>query len=325
MPRLGNTGLPITPVGIGLAALGRPGYINLGHGDDLQYNYDPGAMEHRTLEVLDAAWNNGIRYFDTARSYGRGEEFLGAWLKSRRIDPAAVTVGSKWGYTYTADWQVQAKAHEIKEHSLPVLRRQWKESATLLGDYLDLYQIHSATLDSGVLEKSAVLNELVRLKTEGIHIGLSLSGPEQGTTLRRAMEVTIDGVPVFEAVQATWNLFEPSVGAALQEAHGAGFGVVIKEALANGRLTDRNAMDPLSILRREALALDTTVDSLALAAAIAQPFADVVLSGAMTVNQLLSNLNARDLNLEKATLARLGELSQTSDSYWAERKKMEWN
>jgi aryl-alcohol dehydrogenase-like predicted oxidoreductase len=327
MPTLGSTGLYVTPMGIGLAAMGRPGYINLGHGDDLKHDYSPAAMERRAHEVLDAAWAGGIRYFDAARSYGRGEEFLGTWLTNRKIDPVSVTVGSKWGYTYTAGWQVQAVAHEVKEHSLAVLRRQRKESAAFLGDYLDLYQIHSATFDSGVLENAEVLNELVRIKTEGIHIGLSLSGPEQGATLRRAMEIKIDGVRVFEAVQATWNLLEPSAGPALSEAHDSGMGVIIKEALANGRLTGRNTnlSGDFTLLQREAAVLNMSIDCLVLAVTIAQPFVDVVLSGAVTVEQLFSNLAALKLKVNESTIDRLKQLAKPANVYWAERKRLEWN
>jgi len=105
-----------------MAALGRPGYINLGHAEDLGSNYDMAAMERHAHEVLDAAWKAGVRYFDAARSYGDGERFLGSWLCLRAISPQSVTVGSKWGYTYTADWRVDAEVHEVKEHSLPVLQ-----------------------------------------------------------------------------------------------------------------------------------------------------------------------------------------------------------
>ena len=63
-----------------------------------------------------------------------------------------MVVCSKWGYTYTADWKIDAEAHEVKEHSLAVLQRQRRESQSNLGLYLDLYQIHSATIESGVLE-----------------------------------------------------------------------------------------------------------------------------------------------------------------------------
>ena len=104
-----------------MAALGRPGYINLHHGQDLGHESGEAAMEHRAHDVLDTAWKIGIRYFDVARSYGRGEQFLGSWIRSRSISRSAVTVGSKWGYTYMADWKIQAQSHEIKSHTLATL------------------------------------------------------------------------------------------------------------------------------------------------------------------------------------------------------------
>src|SRR5258708_21171148 len=186
----GDTRLMVSRIGLGMAALGRPGYINLGHAQDLARNYDVQAMEQRAYEVLDAAWDAGIRYFDAARSYGLGEQFLGNWLKSRAISTESVTVGSKWGYTYTANWKIEAHAHEVKEHSLATLERQWPESRALLNSYLTLYQIHSATKERGILENQDVLQKRAQPNSEGIYIGLTLSGPIQGETWRRPMQIT---------------------------------------------------------------------------------------------------------------------------------------
>src|SRR5512147_1515026 len=97
---LGTTNVTASRLGLGMAALGRPGYINLGHGEDLGAARDVPGMEANSSRVLDAAWAAGIRYFDAARSYGLGEAFLGRWLQVHAVPPAAVTVGSKWGYTY---------------------------------------------------------------------------------------------------------------------------------------------------------------------------------------------------------------------------------
>ena len=83
MRTLGATGLPVSPLGLGLAALGRPGYINLGHHGDVG-DTDVDAMERHAHEVLDAAYEGGVRYFDAARSYGRGEAFLASWLEAPR-------------------------------------------------------------------------------------------------------------------------------------------------------------------------------------------------------------------------------------------------
>jgi aryl-alcohol dehydrogenase-like predicted oxidoreductase len=325
----GDTRLMVSRIGLGMAALGRPGYINLGHAQDLACTYDVKAMEQRAYEVLDAAWDAGVRYFDAARSYGLGEQFLGAWLSSRAISADSVAVGSKWGYTYTADWKIETQAHEIKDHSLATLERQWPESVAFLNGYLKLYQIHSATAESGVLENRRILEKLGRLKGDGIRIGLSLSGSEQGKTLRKAIEVTVDGSPLFDSVQATWNLLEPSVGTALTEASAAGMGVMIKEALANGRLTDRNS-EPgfgpkLELLRIEAQKLGASVDALVLATCLNQPFVDLVLSGATNVEQLHSNVQAGSVKIDGDTMSRLSALAEPPDRYWATRSKLPWN
>ena len=78
--------------GLGLAALGRPGYINLGHADDLNRDYDVDAMQQHAHRVLDTAWESGVRYFDAARSYGKAEIFLGSWIRDRGIDVGAISV-----------------------------------------------------------------------------------------------------------------------------------------------------------------------------------------------------------------------------------------
>lgn len=326
---LGGTGLAVSRIGLGMAALGRPGYINIGHADDLGRGYDVDAMQARASAVLDAAWAAGVRYFDAARSYGRGEEFLARWLTTRAIDPAEVVVGSKWGYVYTAGWRADADKHEVKDHSRANLVRQAGESRAILGPHLDLYQIHSATIDSGVLEDPAVLGELARLKGEGLRIGLSLSGPRQAEALRQAMEVRPDGVRLFDVVQATWNLLEPSAGPALAEAHALGLGVIVKEAMANGRLAPRNDdpafADRRRLLEAEAARLGTTLDALAIAAVLARPWADVVLSGAAASEQLLSNLAALSVPWDPEAESHLDPIAEGPAEYWSIRARMPWN
>jgi aryl-alcohol dehydrogenase-like predicted oxidoreductase len=327
---LGQSGLVVSRLGLGLAALGRPGYINLGHADDLAHDYAIPAMERHSHSVLDAALAAGVRYFDAARSYGRAESFLASWLAARGLPADAVTVGSKWGYTYTAGWRPDADQHEVKEHSPAVLRRQFGESLALLGSRLNLYQIHSATLESGVLDDPVVLSELDRMKTaHRLRIGLSVSGPRQTDTLRRALAVTVSGVRLFDTVQATWNVLEPSVGPTLAEAHAAGLGVIVKEALANGRLTRRNTdsafAEQLWLLQEEAERLGTEIESLALSAVLAQPWADVVLSGAATLEQLRNNVGATAVRLDEAAERRLATLAEEPEAYWRTRAGLAWN
>ena len=301
-------------LGIGLAALGRPGYLNLGHHVDLGTNKTVDALRAQTFAVLDAATAAGVRYLDAARAYGRAEEFLGAWLSER--NPREVVVGSKWGYVYTADWQIDADPPEVKHHDVDTFRRQLEETRALLGDRLALYQIHSATPDSGVLEDDAVLDALRDLRADGVAVGLTGSGPSQEDTIDRARELGI-----FDAVQATWNLHERSAGAALTRAHDAGMDVIVKEALANGRLSPRGA-DPA--LRAVAAELGAGEDAVALAAVLAQPFADVVLSGAATPEALESNLAATALALSADALEALSALEEEPKRYWAARGELAW-
>jgi aryl-alcohol dehydrogenase-like predicted oxidoreductase len=311
---LGRTGLRVTRIGLGLAALGRPGYINLGHAGDLAGHTDVASMERGAHAVLDAAYAGGVRYFDAARSYGKAEAFLGSWLSQRGLGRDDVTVGSKWGYTYTADWRVDAEVNEVKDLSAANFRRQLAETRELLGDHLCLYQIHSATLESGVLDDRSVLDELAALRATGVFIGLSTSGPEQAATIERAIEAG-----GFDSVQSTFNLLERSAGPALAAAHAAGMGVIIKEALANGRLTERGDVPALLTAAREAGA---TPDALALAAVLAQPWVDVVLSGATTVPELESNLRALATEVDVGTFDGLTEHPVT---YWHERSELPWN
>jgi len=322
--RLGATALTVTPIGLGLAALGRPAYIDLGRADDLGDDRTVRAMRRRCHRVLDAAFEAGIRYLDAARSYGRAEEFLGSWLGARGLPEGAITVGSKWGYVYTGEWRLDAPVHEVKEHSLATLRRQLEESGSLLGDRLALYQIHSATLESGVLEDGEVLAELDRLRHESLVIGLTVSGPRQGDVIRRAMDAEVDGVNPFQTVQATWNLLERSAGPALAEAHDAGWGVIVKEALANGRLTSHGAATDRQLLERVGAAHGATADQVALAAALAEPWASVVLSGAVSVDQLRSNAGAVSLGLTEDDRRELAKLVNPAEEYWRARAALPW-
>jgi aryl-alcohol dehydrogenase-like predicted oxidoreductase len=319
--RLGSTELVVSRLGLGLAALGRPAYITLGRQRDFGVDRSVAELERRCHQMLDTAYAAGIRYVDAARSYGLAENFLGTWLKTRDAPTEAVTVGSKWGYTYVGSWRLDAPVHEVKELSVGTLRRQFTESRELIGDPLRLYQIHSATLESQVLDNADVLRELVQLRRSGLAIGLTVTGPNQADVIRRALRVTIDGVNPFQSVQATWNLLEPSAGAALAEAKARGWAVIVKEALANGRLTERADGAHVTALTTAAAACHSTIDAFAIAAALSQPWVDVVLLGAVTVEQLESNLNAIALESQPRDWPEIAELPT---DYWARRSTLPW-
>jgi aryl-alcohol dehydrogenase-like predicted oxidoreductase len=321
-------------LGLGLAALGRPGYVTLNHASDLGGSYDPSTMEAHAHAVLDAAFDAGIRYIDAARSYGRAEEFLATWLRKQEITPSEVVIASKWGYTYTAGWSTSATQHEVKDHSLAAFERQLAESTERLGRYLSLYQIHSVTAESKTLEDDALIDAIARLRERGIRAGLSVSGAGQDVAIRRSLEVRRDGQRVFDSVQATWNLLERGAERALEDAHAAGMKVVVKESLANGRLTgeagrgkgEEGVLSPLvARIRAVAAGRGTTIEMLALAAALARPWADVVLTGAATVGQIQANVAALALTYDHELDEQLRSVAIDSGEYWRARTLFSWN
>jgi aryl-alcohol dehydrogenase-like predicted oxidoreductase len=319
--RLATATTPTCHIGLGLAAVGRPGYINLGRDHDLGEDRSVDALRARTHELLDAAYAQGVRYFDAARSYGRSEEFLADWLKSRP-DVDDVVIGSKWGYTYTADWTTDAEQHEVKDHTLATYERQRAETAALLGDRLDLYQIHSVTPDSPALTDKELHAKLAEAAAQGLSIGFSTSGPAQADAIRAALAVTVDGEPLFRTVQSTYNVLETSAAPALAEAHDAGLTVIVKEGMANGRLAAEHAPDAVRAIAEET---GLGADAVALALILRQPWAGVVLSGAATSAQLASNLHAAVVDLDEDHLTRLAALAEDPDVYWERRGQLPWH
>ncbi|QQZ53129.1 aldo/keto reductase [Streptomyces microflavus] len=312
---------PTAHIGLGLAAVGRPGYINLHRDRDFPEGREVEDLRARTHELLDAAYAQGVRYVDAARSYGLAEEFLGEWLDARPSFTDLV-VGSKWGYTYTADWSTEAEAHEVKDHSLATFERQRAETRELLGDRLDLYQIHSLTPDSPALADKELHERLAALSAEGVAVGFSTSGPHQADAIRAALALTVDGNPLFRTVQATYNALETSAAPALAEAHEAGLTVIVKEGMANGRLAGEEAP---AVFREIAADAGVGGDAVALALVLHQPWAGVVLSGAATVTQLAGNLHAPVVGLDEEQRDRLDALVEEPESYWRHRAALPWH
>ena len=313
-------------IGLGLAALGRPAYLTDGRDHDLGSARSVEDMRARTADVLDAAYAGGVRYVDAARSYGRAEEFLADWLSSRP-DTTDVEVASKWGYRYVGDWRMNAKAHEIKEHTLQAFTAQLRETRALLGDRLDLYQVHSMTEDSPVLGDAELQHALGELRDEGVRLGLSTSGPRQADVIRAALDLQVNGAHLFSSVQATWNLLETSSGTALSEAHDAGVSVVIKEVFANGRLAPGSTDTSPGVQKASRLAAELQIglDQLAVAVALQQPWMPRVLSGAVTVSHVRSHLAGSEIDLPPQLADELTGESEDPIRYWAARSQREWS
>jgi aryl-alcohol dehydrogenase-like predicted oxidoreductase len=309
----------VNRIALGLAALGRPAYINLGRDGALPAERDVESMRAATFAVLDDAYAAGIRHVDVARSYGRSEEFLAGWLAERGHD--GVEVSSKWGYAYVGDWRLDADVHEVKEHSAARFAAQWAETLALLGERVGLYQVHSLTVDSPLFTDEPLVEALAELSANGVAVGFSTSGPAQADAIERAFALEVAGQPVFSAVQSTWNLLEPSAGPALAAAHAAGKRVLVKETLANGRL----AVEAPKVVRDIAAAHGVGPDAVAVAAVLAQEWAGTAVIGPVSPAQLEANLRATTVGLGAADRDALTGLAEEPGAYWRHRSSLAWD
>ena len=310
-------------IGLGLAALGRPGYINIGHDNDLGSDKSKASMRDYCHQVLDFAYSNGVRYFDTARVYGDAEEFLSSWI--RKQSQFNGFVGSKWGYEYLANWEVNADKHERKDHSAAFLKQQWVETRMNLGKNVDLYHIHSVTPDSSVLDDPTVIKELESIKKNGLEIGISTSGPEQKKTIEKFLKIN-EKLKLFSFLQSTVNILEQSCIPILKEAHNQKINIIAKEVFSNGLLTNANKdyhQEQLQNLQNIAKEIDLTLEQISYLWVYQLPFIKIILTGASTVSQLQENLNC--LKKLNTTIPNLDNLNLSVEDYWSTRKSLSWN
>lgn len=317
---------PTTQIGLGLAALGRPEYINIR--EDNSIDKSEIAFKNNAFSVLNDAYKLGIRYFDTAPSYGKGEAFLKEW--NTTTNHSDVVLGTKWGYTYVANWELGFSGkHEIKEHSLNKLTEQWQVSKKMLPK-LKYYQVHSATFESGILESNNVLQELYSIKKEtDLQIGITTSGTNQAEVIEAAMNIKIQKEPLFDSFQVTYNIFEQSTFSVLSKLIKSAKTVIIKEALANGRVFENEKFPEYQkhycILNELSNKYKVGTDAIVLRFIIDYLQPTYVLSGASNSKQLLQNLMALNFNLTQEELKLLSSLKVPSETYWNERNALTWN
>lgn len=315
-----------TKIGLGLAALGRPEYINIR--TDASIDKSEEAFKNNAFSVLDEAYRFGVRYFDTAPSYGKGEAYLEEWHAVNTYSD--VILGTKWGYTYMANWELgyQGK-HEVKEHSLEKLDEQWQVSKAMLPN-LKYYQVHSATFESGVLENQGVLNQLHNIKKEtGLHIGMTTSGANQKEVIEAALKVNINGDQLFDSFQVTYNVFEQSTFSVLKDVLSKGKKVIIKEALANGRVFKnekfRHYTEVYQVLEQLSNKHRVGIDAIALRFVMEGLQPTYVLSGASDSSQLKENLSALNFELNSEEIKSLKALEVSPELYWNERSALNWD
>ena len=315
----------ILKIGLGTAAIGRPQYINIRQKVTTEFSLN--TFRQKGMEMLDTAYRQGIRYFDTAPGYGMAEQLLMDWVKEK--DDATIEIATKWGYTYVANFESTATQHELKEHSLAKLNEQWGQSKILL-PLLCTYQIHSATFETGVLENKKILNRLAELKNKhGILMGLSTTGENQVAVIKKALDVEVEGVSLFDVFQVTYNVFDQSLATISDQLKKQNKRLVIKEAMANGRVFPNEKYIHYAAaykkLNELAEKYGVGIDAIALRFCMDSIPVFKVLSGAANEQHLSGNLRVSQFELEENEIGILKKLRITPAKYWNERKQLGWN
>lgn len=311
--QLGRSGLTVSVVGLGCNNFGGKA-INADSGTV----YGLMGLEE-TRAVVDAAFDAGITFFDTADVYGAGgsEEQLGQIFKSRRQQ---VILATKWG-------SGMENRNDIAWGSRRYIRQACEASLKRLDtDYIDLYQMHWQCPRTPVEETIAALDELVQ-EGKVRYIGHShFSGWE----LADADWIARDqGHERFISAQNHYSLMAREAEQELIPAcERFGVGLLPYFPLANGWLTgkyrrDRPAPEGARMAGRPidertyamieglaafAEARGRTMVDIAIGALLHQPSVGCVIAGATKVSQVVSNAAAATWEATPADIAELNVL-----------------
>lgn len=198
---LGNTGLEVSRLGLGLAEIG-----------ELSLNDLPQAAS-----VLNQALDNGITFLDTAACYGNSEELVGNAIAHRRNEYVLATkCGHVSGGYEGQDWTASTVRDSI-DRSLVRLKT----------DHLDLVQLHSCDMDT--LKRGDAIEAMHRAKEAGKTRFVGYSGDNEEA--RWAVESGL-----FDTLQTSFNLVDQQARSKglLDLAEQRGMGVIAKRPIANG-------------------------------------------------------------------------------------------
>lgn len=218
---LGDTGLRVSPLGLGTVKLGRDQGVKYPSGFTI-----PDDAEARQLLAL--ARDLGINLIDTAPAYGRSEERLGPLLRGQRQDWVIV---SKVGEEFEAG---QSHFDFSPAHTRRSVERSLQRLET---DVIDLVLVHSDGNDVAVLRDSGVYETLAELKQAGKIRAFGLSGK------------TVDGgllaLERGDCAMVTYNLNEQGERPVLDYAAQHAKGLLVKKGLASGHACLAPGVDPV--------------------------------------------------------------------------------
>ena len=302
--QLGKSGLTVSVVGLGCN--------NFGGRCDFE----------QTEEVINAAIENGITFFDTADIYGGhggSESFMGMILKGRREQ---IVLGSKFGMDMGTSDIARGSRRYVRKAIEASLRR-------LHTDYLDLYQFHAPDPNTPIEETLSALDELVK-EGKVRYIG---SSNFAGWQIAEAELVSqAKNTERFISAQNHYSLVEHSVEKEVVPACvNFGIGVLPYYPLASGLLTGkfRKGEEPPQgtrlFGRREELekadwevigrladlarSLGGSLLDLSISALAAKPAVSSVIAGATRPEQVAANVKAIELKLSDDDMAKVREIT----------------
>ncbi len=219
---LANTGMAVSPLGLGTVKFGRNQGVKYPQGFEL-----PSDREVR--ELLALAYDLGINLLDTAPAYGLSEERIGKLLPNSRHEWVIETkVGEQFRDGESRfDFSEAGTRHSV-ENSLRLLKT----------DYLDMVLIHSDGDDVRILREEAVLDTLLQMQQEGWvrSVGISSKSVEGGLL---AYELGCD------VVMAAYNPVYTDELPVLEAAAAQGKAVLVKKAFASGHLDKFSGTNPV--------------------------------------------------------------------------------
>ena len=302
--QLGKTKLQVSEIGFGCWAIGGSGY---GPTRDVE-----------SLEALEAAWEHGVNFYDTADTYGHGhsEKLLARFLKGKPRDQIFVASKAGWDFYHGGN---------KKNFSRDYIRFACDESLKRLGmDTLDLYQLHNPSLE--LLQKSDMLDTLERLKKEGKirFIGVSIHTEADG--LRALRDPRVDTLQVIHHL-----MDRRMVPRVFEEAKRQNVGILVREPLACGLLSGKYTPDhqfakedhrrrwmkeklildlkKVDILKTIIQGRDLSLLRAALEFVLSFDAVSTVIPGAKTKDQILENLRATEIpKLDEGLKKRLQEI-----------------
>jgi len=284
-------------------------------------NFGSRIDEQKTAEVVDAALEEGINFFDTADMYadGRSEELLGRSLRGRRTTAIVAT-----------KFAMEVKGQEGKGAGPEYIRKACDASLKRLGmDYIDLYQQHVPDPDVPIAETLGALTELVKAGKVR-EIGCSNFSANQLKDAKRA-SIQLRGAR-FVSIQNEYSLLhrEPEEDGVLEETEREGIAFLpffpLKAGLLTGKYRKGKAIPPdtrvakferynkllteKNLDRMEALAAfakdrNRTLLELAVSWLLAHPSVASVIAGASSAAQVRGNAAAANWKLDAADLAAI--------------------